>query len=52
MQQLLQEAVLRGRLIHSSNDVDMCRIAVLAGESVYSYDDLIYEFDADRKSVV
>lgn len=41
-----EEAVLRGRLLHSSNDVDMCRIAVLAGESVYSYDDLIYEFDA------
>lgn len=41
-----EEAAIRGRLLHSSDDADMCRIAVFAGQNVYQYDDLIYEFDA------
>lgn len=40
------EAAVRGRLLHSSHDVDMCRLAVSAGINIYQHDDLIYEFDA------
>ena len=40
-----EEAAIRGRLLHSNDDADRCRIAVSAGVNVYQYDDSVYEID-------
>lgn len=40
-----QEACIRGRLLHESANESVCAIDVLAGETVYPLDPVVYEID-------
>jgi len=42
----VEEAAIRGRLIHESSNASMCRIAVLANQSVYKLHPSMYELDS------